>query len=253
MGLDGLANDPAAARRRTGLVPAVREHLKAQPARLHGPGGLRRARPAAAHRQRQARPAGPARGRGRAGRARSRPPATPTETALCELFAEVLGLDRVGADDDFFDLGGHSLLATRLVSRARRALGGRAGDPRPVRGAHRRPRWRRAWPTASAATSARRSWPGPRPDVVPLSPAQARLWLLHQLDEDLAAYNFPLVVRARARPRRRRPAVPPSSTSSCATSRCARCWSATRRARRRARARSSCRPTRWATASRSRS
>ena len=36
---------------------------------------------------------------------------------------------------------------------------------------------------------------GPRPDHVPLSPAQARLWLLQQVDDDLAAYNFPLVVR----------------------------------------------------------
>ncbi|MGW2489088.1 non-ribosomal peptide synthetase [Streptomyces sp. NPDC001606] len=52
-----------------------------------------------------------------------RPPRTPDETALAELFAEALGLPRVSATDSFFDLGGHSLLGIRLVRRIRARLG----------------------------------------------------------------------------------------------------------------------------------
>ncbi|HEX7241554.1 MAG TPA: phosphopantetheine-binding protein, partial [Longimicrobiaceae bacterium] len=50
-------------------------------------------------------------------------PRNPTEEALCRVWSEVLGVERVGVLDSFFDLGGHSLTATQLISRVRDALG----------------------------------------------------------------------------------------------------------------------------------
>ena len=114
---------------------------------------------------------------------------------LCGLFAEVLGLERVGIDDNFFALGGHSLLATRLISRIRATLGCRDRDPQPVRGAHRRGLAKRL-DDAQAARPA--LLPAARPAEIPLSFAQRRLWFLDRLEGEgnkSATYTIPLAVR----------------------------------------------------------
>src|SRR5439155_20320264 len=52
-----------------------------------------------------------------------RAPQSPAARRVARIFADVLGIDRVGEDDDFFALGGHSLLAMRLVARVNDAFG----------------------------------------------------------------------------------------------------------------------------------
>nr|QEO73903.1 condensation domain-containing protein [uncultured bacterium] len=132
-----------------------------------------------------------------AGTGTSRPPRTPREETLCALFAEVLGLPEgsVGIDSDFFDLGGHSLLATRLVSRARTALDAELA----IRDLFEAPTVAELVErTARPDTAARPALTaGERPDELPLSHAQQRLWVIQQIECTSAAYNFPLVMRLR--------------------------------------------------------
>ncbi|WP_155373909.1 non-ribosomal peptide synthetase [Catellatospora vulcania] len=127
--------------------------------------------------------------------AASRPPATPAEQTLCELFAQLLGLPAIGVEDSFFDLGGHSLLAIRLVSRARTALGAQLS----IRDLFEAPTVAQLAARIDPAVSAARAElvARPREGKLPLSAAQQRLWLLEQLAGPSAAYNFPLVVRLR--------------------------------------------------------
>ncbi|MBN7823163.1 condensation domain-containing protein, partial [Bowmanella yangjiangensis] len=103
---------------------------------------------------------------------------------------------RVGREDDFFELGGHSLLATRLVSRIRQLLAVECPLPMIFEASRLD-----AFAAAVAALGERDSRPPlrtvPRDGVLPLSPAQARLWFFWQMEPHSAAYNVPGALRLR--------------------------------------------------------
>ncbi|WP_306338912.1 amino acid adenylation domain-containing protein, partial [Streptomyces sp. KL118A] len=131
---------------------------------------------------------------GDAGRRPDRAPRSPHEEILTALFAEVLGIDpeRVGVDDSFFDLGGHSLLAARVIGRIRRAMGAQLGikaffDSPTVAGLTRQ---------LGGSPEARPPIvPVARPQRMPLSFAQRRLWFLYRFEGPSATYNGAAVLR----------------------------------------------------------
>ena len=124
---------------------------------------------------------------------------TPTEASLAEIWAEVLKVERVGVHDNFFALGGHSLKATQVVARVRREL----QVELPLRELFANPT------IAGLATRIEDSRPHEqgaltrplvsvsRKENLPLSFAQQRLWFLHQMDPQSAAYNLPEAMRIR--------------------------------------------------------
>ncbi|HSK79450.1 MAG TPA: amino acid adenylation domain-containing protein, partial [Thermoanaerobaculia bacterium] len=124
-------------------------------------------------------------------------PRTPVEEILAGLWAEILGLERIGAHDRFFDLGGHSLLATRVLSRLQSAF----DVEMPLRDLFEAPR---LTDFAARVEAARRAGTGrltpplvpvPREGPMPLSFAQQRLWFLQQMDPASPAYNMPFGFR----------------------------------------------------------
>ncbi|MFF5718383.1 amino acid adenylation domain-containing protein [Streptomyces buecherae] len=128
----------------------------------------------------------------RAGARAGRPPRTPREEIVAGLFRDLLDVPHVGVDEDFFALGGHSLLATRLASRVRAALDADVS----VRDVFEAPTIEGLARRAEPGSSRRAPLvPRPRPERVPLSPAQRRLWFLHQLRGPNATYNIPFVAR----------------------------------------------------------
>ncbi|WP_433701326.1 amino acid adenylation domain-containing protein [Nocardiopsis sp. CA-288880] len=115
------------------------------------------------------------------------------EHAAAEEFAAALGLERVGARDDFFALGGDSILAARVAWRLGERLG-TALDPRAL--------FRHPTPEGIAAAGGAGSGEEPISPVgrgrpLPLSAAQRRLWFLHQLDGDSAEYHTGSAFRLR--------------------------------------------------------
>jgi amino acid adenylation domain-containing protein len=123
-------------------------------------------------------------------------PRTPTEEILAGVFADVLGVERVGVHDDFFARGGHSLLAMRVVTRVREAL----GVELPLRAVFETPAVAGLAPRVDAL---RREGgradtplvPAPRDRPLPLSFAQQRLWFIQQIDPRSAAYNMAAAMR----------------------------------------------------------
>ncbi|WP_241845396.1 non-ribosomal peptide synthetase [Streptomyces silvensis] len=137
-------------------------------------------------------------------------PRTGRERLLADQFRAVLGCGPVGLDDDFFVLGGHSLLVTRLAGRIRDAL----GVTLPVRTLFERRTVAeldahlaehpdlvdtpaRSAPVPTGPGHSSEPAPRARPEHLPLSPAQARLWFLHRLAGSATTYTVPLLLRPR--------------------------------------------------------
>ncbi|HYH80464.1 MAG TPA: amino acid adenylation domain-containing protein, partial [Longimicrobium sp.] len=126
-------------------------------------------------------------------------PRTPTEVALAAIWGELLGMERVGAEDGFFALGGHSLLGTRLLSRVRDAF----GVELPLRAVFESPRLaalaaeidRLAGTGADAAAPP--IVPVDRTGDLPLSFAQERLWFVDRLEPGSPVYTMGSVYRLR--------------------------------------------------------
>ncbi|MFI0142035.1 condensation domain-containing protein, partial [Streptomyces luteogriseus] len=123
-----------------------------------------------------------------------RAPVTAVEEIVASVFAEVLGVERVGLDDDFFALGGNSLIATRVAARLGQALDAQV----PVRVLFEASSVEllaarvesEIGSGARAALTAR-----VRPERVPLSLAQQRMWFLNRFDTLSSANNIPVAIR----------------------------------------------------------
>ncbi|MFC9681060.1 amino acid adenylation domain-containing protein [Streptomyces sp. NPDC056948] len=126
-----------------------------------------------------------------------RPPAEGAERRVADLFAAVLGVPDVSADDDFFRLGGHSLLVARLVNRVRADLGAELSIREVFEHATvaRLAALLSVRPTKASRPPLVRREGADRPERVPLSAAQRRMWFLGRLDGQSQTYTIPVVLR----------------------------------------------------------
>ena len=128
------------------------------------------------------------------------PPRTEAERQVARIWAEVLGVERVGAEDNFFEAGGDSILSIRLVSRLRTELGADV-SPRAVFSTPTVADLARSVPVDGVAGAA--AAPAipvrPRDGQLPMSFAQQRLWFLAEFEPDSAEYLTPTALRLRGR------------------------------------------------------
>ncbi|WP_156747937.1 non-ribosomal peptide synthetase, partial [Mycobacterium sp. 1465703.0] len=127
---------------------------------------------------------------------RYRAPANHTEEILADIYARVLGIERVGVDDSFFELGGDSLLAMRVVAAIKATLDADLS----VRAVFETPTVAQLASLIGADTRGLEpSVAGAGSPVVPLSFAQSRLWFLDQLHGPSAVHNLAVALRLRGR------------------------------------------------------
>ncbi|MFD8819152.1 amino acid adenylation domain-containing protein, partial [Streptomyces sp. NPDC059627] len=122
------------------------------------------------------------------------PPATAAEELLAAIWAEVLHVDRVGAEDDFFELGGHSLLAVQVTFRVRDVFGVEIPFSAPfdhptLRDLAALLEGPRTEPAVPPVTPVGRDQP------LPLSFGQQRLWFIDQLEPGSAEFVLPTRIR----------------------------------------------------------
>ncbi|HXH09698.1 MAG TPA: amino acid adenylation domain-containing protein [Alphaproteobacteria bacterium] len=124
-------------------------------------------------------------------------PRVEIEKKLTGLWSQVLGIDPVGVEDDFFALGGHSLRATQLISRIRTAF----GVELPPRTLFEKSTIRELADLIAAAWQSQETAKAPplvpvsRRGDIPLSFSQERLWFLDQLEPGSTSYNIPRALR----------------------------------------------------------
>ncbi len=124
-------------------------------------------------------------------------PRTPIEEMMAGVWSDLLGVERVGVEDDFFELGGHSLLATQAIARLREAT----GIEIPLEDFFRAPNIASLAERTEAAGEAEQAAPLPamrkavRDRQLPLSFSQERLWFLQQLDPGNRSYYVSRAIR----------------------------------------------------------